>query len=217
MKFYKICFVVFCLLCFTFSSKLKSKLKDPFKDLGIPSINPSNIFNNDFLPTSFNKVTNAITPSTIKGIEDLPKYLQNFKIPREEGIKIISRYLIADDYIMKKNGGIFDASGRDGLTQNEPLAPYGTVERKLQKARSAAKLYDISRFNDLGYDAYGAERCNDDKYKNLEGWEIYKVLLMGKNGIKDHIFFKVCLPLDDYYTPIVVKFNEECINSVRIY
>lgn len=48
----------------------------------------------------------------------------------------------------------------------------------------------------------------------MMNWRIYKVLLSGKNSYTDHMFLKVCLPLEESLTPIVSNFNDDCMSKV---
>jgi len=70
----------------------------------------------------------------------------------------------------------------------------------------------LNTYKDENYEAMGAE----DITKFNGKWRIYKVLLAGKNSYNDHIFLKVCLPLDTSLTPIVSNFNYDCMTKVII-
>ena len=194
---------------------------DPFHLLGIPNLNPSQIFQEDdvsfkngFSELNDNsikkgaKFSNSVNPS-IKSIEDLPTFLQNSNISQEEGLRIISKFLMADDYLLKKFGAVFDQTGFDGLMNMEPIHPVGSKERSAQRAKSAAKLFFNGNFG-VGFEAYGAELISSQV---VSGWDVYKVLLVGKNANK-HSFLKVCLPVDENCVPIVSQINLECIDKV---
>jgi hypothetical protein len=56
---------------------------------------------------------------------------------------ILTRFLIQDDFQLKKYGVVYDQSGFDGLTSGELIAPIGTEERVQQIARSAANIWVI--------------------------------------------------------------------------
>lgn len=47
-------------------------------------------------------------------------------------------------------------------------------------------------------------------------WRIYKVLLSGKNSMTNHLFLKVCLPIDEFLPALVSNFNDDCIPKVKI-
>lgn len=148
-KISKLCLFIVLL----YSEMLSINSQDPFAILGIPSLNPSQMFRDESLYTSrqnpsgvpANKKIMTPTPTsafqTIKSIDDLPAFLQSSNLNEEEGMKIISKFLIADDFLLKKNGAIYDQSGFDGLMNNEAAYPQGTKERPLQRARSAAKIF----------------------------------------------------------------------------
>ena len=206
------------------SSLAINKSSNPFAILGIPNLNPSQMFKVDNTPYnnySSNQIKGANNLSSntktthLTSLDDLPKFLQRAKLTQVEGIKLISKFLIADDYMLKKSGAIFDQSGFDGLMPMEEVAPIGNKDRSIQRARSAAKIYDVNNFKDNGYEAYGAEKLDMGLIHVPNGWEVYRVLLVGKGGVNDHIFFKVCLPLDEILVPLVVKMNDDCLSNVR--
>jgi hypothetical protein len=157
---------ILLLLCLIYST---SSSQDPFALLGIPSLNPSQIFkdelsfnyksefeNNQFKSEKIHP-QNSVQP--LKSIEDLPKFLQTANLNAEEGAKIISKFLISDDYLLKKYGAVFDQTGFDGIINlGEQIYPLGRNERTIQRARSAAKIYFKNNFKAEDYDAYGAER-----------------------------------------------------------
>lgn len=203
------------LLVLTILINLSSASIDPFSMLGIPSLNPSQIFNYE-LPEKFSRnkpLQQSVAP--LKSIEDLPRFLQQSKLSLEEGIQIISKFLIADDYMLKKFGAVFDQSGFDGLMNLEMVLPKGNKGRDSQRAKSAAKLFYKNFINDSNFDAYGAEKI---EITNLpQGWQVYKILLIRKgveNVENQHIFLKVCLPLDEMLVPLVTKFNLDCLDKV---
>ena len=204
------------LLVFTLLINLSSASIDPFSMLGIPSLNPSQIFNYE-LPEKFSRnkpIHQSVAP--LKSIDDLPRFLQQSKLSLEEGIQIISKFLIADDYMLKKFGAVFDQSGFDGLMNLEMVLPKGNKGRDSQRAKSAAKLFYKNFINDSNFDAYGAEKL---EITNLpQGWQVYKILLIRKgveNVENQHIFLRVCLPLDEMLVPLVTNFNLDCLDKVR--
>jgi hypothetical protein len=199
-------FVLIFLLHFTSASN------DPFSMLGIPTLNPSQIFNNELSETfSRSKPIKVVVP--LKGIDDLPRFLQQSKLPQEEGLKIISKFLIADDYMLKKFGAVFDQTGFDGLMNLEMVLPKGDKGRDAQRAKSAAKLFYRNSIKDSNFDAYGSEKMEITVLP--PGWEVYKILLIRKGVENQHIFLRVCLPLDEMLVPLVTNFNSECIDKVR--
>jgi hypothetical protein len=197
-------------------------MKDPFSILGIPTLNPSQIFNDDLAirskPNELSTETNLYVDlkskkfEPLNSLEDLPKFLQNNKLNAEEGTKIISKFLISDDYMLKKYGAVFDQTGFDGIMNIESINPIGRPERIVQRARSAAKIFLNNNFRDDGYEAYGAEKIQN--FNLPKGWEIYKVLLVGKLNTDNHIFLKVCIPFDEMLTALIAEMNQDCIEKV---
>jgi hypothetical protein len=197
------------ILIVTITSPLINSTKDPFSVLGIPSLNPSQIFKEEISYTP--KYNQVIT--TIKSIEDIPKFLQTSNLQKEEGIKIISRFLLADDYMLKKFGAVFDQSGFDGVKSMESISPEGKPERLIQRARSAAKIFTNIYLKEREFDAYGGEL---QKIESV-GWQVYKILMISRKSVNDHIFLRVCLPLDEYLVPLVSDFKGDCIEKVKLY
>ncbi len=115
--------------------------QDPFLALGIPNFNPSQIFDWNKGINQSNEITDLKDIPKIKTVDDLQKYLKRGNFDETQGLTIISKFLIADDYFLKKNGVVFDLTGLDGLNQSEIVFSYGTKERLLQRAKSAAKIY----------------------------------------------------------------------------
>lgn len=125
--------------------------QNPFSILGIPSLKPSAIFNeDDDLSTTTNNKEKIIRHKQnipdIKTTEDLQKYLKGNNFDEFEGLNIVSRFLISDDFYSKQNGVVFDVTGFDGLPINEKINPLNTLEREAQRARSAAKIHVIRYF-----------------------------------------------------------------------
>ena len=83
----------------------------------------------------------------LRSIEDVPAFLKNGNMDEDEGVKILTRFLIQDDFQLKKYGVVYDQSGFDGLTSGELIAPIGTEERVQQIARSAANIWVIFLIN----------------------------------------------------------------------
>jgi len=188
--------------------------QDPFALLGIPSLNPSLIFNDGFSITQPNTSKESSTIQTIHTIEDLPQFLQKSNLKPEDNLKVISKFLISDDYLLKKFGAVFDQTGFDGIVDlGEQIYPIGRNERIIQRARSAAKIFFKNNFKSESdeFEAYGAEKI----LENISlGWEQYKVLLVGRSSVDQHLFLKVCVPLDEMLTAIVSEFNGLCVDKV---
>ena len=77
----------------------------------------------------------------IKNIQDLQNYLKATNLEENEGLNLVSRFLISDDFYSKQNGVVFDVTGFDGLPMAEKIYPVKTIERDAQRARSAAKIH----------------------------------------------------------------------------
>ena len=119
-----------------------SNEKDPFKSLGIPDLNPKALLEELEVETA--KKDPKKDPKglpQLKTIDDLPNFLKNSNLNEEEGIKTLTRFLIQDDFTLKKYGVVYDQSGFDGITSGERIAPIGTEERLMQRARSAANIW----------------------------------------------------------------------------
>lgn len=113
---------------------------DPFRSLGIPDLNPKQLLNElDEEHKNKGKLDNNLPQ--LKTIEDLPNFLKNSNMNEEEGVKILTRFLIQDDATLKKMGVVYDQTGFDGITSGEKLSPAGTEERLIQRARSAANIW----------------------------------------------------------------------------
>lgn len=130
--------ILFLVICINYSFT-----EDPFSALGIPNLNPSQIFNtnegiNQIKENNIRKI-NSIPK--IKTVEDLQKFLKKGNFDEPQGLTIVSKFLIADDIILKKNGAVFDLTGYDGLNSSEMVYPAGSNERLLQRAKSAARLF----------------------------------------------------------------------------
>ena len=189
--------------------------EDPFTSLGIPTLNREIIFDKDpSFPTKFtihpSKRDSPQNSPDLKSIEDLPSFLEKANLNEEEGIKMLSKFLIADDYFLRKYGAVYDQTGFDGISENEPIAPYGSPMRLVQRAKSAATIWYNKNYQS-GYEAYGAEIVNNQGNMN---WKVFKVLLIGKDCGADHTFVNVCIPLEEDLVPLVVNDNEECMSKI---
>lgn len=119
------------------NSKVASN--NPFDALGIPDINPKKILEE---LEQEDKPKEAEKPKVqLKTIDDLPNFLQKSNLSEDEGIEILTRFLIQDDLTLKKYGVVYDQTGFDGLAKDETKAPLGTEERLVQRARSAANIH----------------------------------------------------------------------------
>ena len=121
------------------SVKFNVEEKDPFKSLGIPDLNPKQLL--DEIDNHSKKKTEKDSVPQLKSIDDLPNFLKNSKLNEEEGIKVLTRFLIQDDFTLKKYGVVYDQTGFDGISQHEKIAPVGTEERLQQRARSASNIW----------------------------------------------------------------------------
>ena len=126
-----------------YSVKLKIE-KDPFAVLGIDDINPKQIL--EELDKIDRKKHKNINYSSIKlkTIDDLPDFLQKNNLNENEGIEILSKFLIHDDITLKKYGVVYDISGFDGIPSDESRSSKGNENRLIQRARSSANVY-VSR------------------------------------------------------------------------
>jgi hypothetical protein len=119
--------------------------ENPFTILGIPSLKPSSLFDDDYTVQN-NKKEKVITHKqenlpNIKTLQNLQDYLKIANLEENEGLNLVSRFLISDDFYSKQNGVIFDITGFDGLPMEEKIFALNTQEREAQRARSAAKIY----------------------------------------------------------------------------
>ena len=133
------------LIVFVEHSKLRSNSnsndKDPFRSLGIPDLNPKQLLEELDNTTGKNKQQSSKEIPKLKTIDDLPNFLKSSNLNEEDGIKVLTRFLIQDDFTLKKYGVVYDQSGFDGITSGERIAPIGTDERLMQRARSSANIW----------------------------------------------------------------------------
>jgi hypothetical protein len=113
--------------------------QDPFDYLGIPSMN-TKMFESQ-LKIQPSRMKYNIKGQELSSIEDLPNFLEKSNLSQEEGVKVLSKFLLADDYFMKKYGAVFDKTGFDGLPDSEPIAPPNSPLRIEQRAKSAAQIW----------------------------------------------------------------------------
>lgn len=129
--------------------------KDPFRSLGIPDLNPKALLE-EINSEDHKEKDKSKTLPQLKTIDDLPAFLKNSKMNEEEGIKVLTRFLIQDDFTLKKYGVVYDQTGFDGISSGERIAPVGTEERLSQRARSAANIwvyYKIINFFAFSYNS----------------------------------------------------------------
>lgn len=128
---------------FIFLSLKHAYLENPFSALGIPTLNPSEIFNPNEgkSQSNINNLKNINNIPKIKTVDDLQKFLKQGNFDELQGLTIVSKFLIADDYILKRNGVVFDLTGYDALSSSEIIYPEGSKEKLLQRAKSAAKIF----------------------------------------------------------------------------
>jgi hypothetical protein len=112
---------------------------DPFKSLGIPNLNPKALLDEVEQETHHKKAKDGL--QKLRTIEDLPNFLKHTQLTEEEAINVLTKFLIQDDYMMKKYGVVYDESGFDGVTTGERIAPIGTEERLMQRARSSSNIW----------------------------------------------------------------------------
>lgn len=180
---------------------------DPFAALGIPDLSPKKVMDEIEVKTEKNK-----GPPQLKSMEDLPNFLKNTNVNEEDGIKVLTRFLIQDDFTLKKYGVVYDQTGFDGLGRDEMIAAIGTEERLNQRAKSSANIWFKEKYPKLVYDGYGVEPQMDEIVPN---WRIFKVLMIGGKG--ETTYLKVCLPLDESLTALVGDKDEPCGDRVKYY
>jgi len=95
--------LVFCFSMINFLDSVKSPKrsapslrdssnnKDPFSALGIPDLNPKALLKE---LESENKKDDKKPYTQLKTIEDLPKFLANSNLNEDDGIKILTKFLI---------------------------------------------------------------------------------------------------------------------------
>ena len=66
--------------------------KDPFNALGIPDLNPKTLLMEIDQENNKNKPKNEAPQ--LKTIDDLPNFLQKSNLSEDEGIKVLTRFLI---------------------------------------------------------------------------------------------------------------------------
>lgn len=194
------------LISVDFSNSTTSDMvnSDPFAALGIPDLSPKKVMEEIEVKTDKNK-----GPPQLKSMEDLPNFLKSTNVNEEEGIKVLTRFLIQDDFTLKKYGVVYDQTGFDGLSKDEMIAGIGTEERLNQRAKSSANIWFKEKYPKLVYDSYGVEQQMDEIVPN---WRIFKVLMIGGKG--ETTYLKVCLPLDESLTALVGDKDEPCGDRV---
>lgn len=187
----------------------KNLNKDPFEALGIPDINPKKLM--EELDKENKKSLTKETKPKLNTIEDLPSFLQKNNLTEDEGVEILTKFLIHDDISLKKIGVVYDQSGFDGINTDEEISAKGTEERLNQRARSSANLFFRNKYPKLHYEAYGAEPQYDEIVPN---WRIFKVLMIGNNG--ESTFLRICLPISESLTALVSEKEDLCAKNVKL-
>ena len=67
--------------------------------------------------------------------------MKSSNLNEEEGVKVLTRFLIQDNFTLKKYGVFYDQTGFDGIGNGERTNPIGTEDRLVQRARSAANIW----------------------------------------------------------------------------
>lgn len=136
----------------------------------------------------------------------------------KQGMTLLTKFLvqvllnfIQDDNTIKENGGVYDETGFDGLSQSENISPSGSIERLTQRAKSSAALWAQQTDPEANYDIIGT---NEDP-ENLIGWVSYNVLMISRS--KAHKMVKVCLPIaEDEKISFVIELWEKCSSKTEI-
>ena len=193
----------------TRSTSLENLNSDPFAALGIPDLSPKKIMEEIESDSKDTPKTKGVP--TLRSMEDLPNFLKNTNVNEDDGIKVLTRFLIQDDFTLKKYGVVYDQTGFDGLGKEEIIAAIGTEERLNQRAKSSANIWFKEKYPKLSYEGYGVEPQNNEIVPN---WRIFKVLMIGGKG--ETTYLKVCLPLDESLTALVGDKDEPCGDRVFI-
>jgi hypothetical protein len=142
MMFCKASAIVILFSVFLSTQSSHTDNKDPFASLGIPDLNPKALLAEIDSSKSIGGNNNPQQKlPKLKSIDDLPNFLKSSTLNEEEGVKVLTRFLIQDDVTLKKYGVVYDQTGFDGITTGEPIAPVATEERLIQRARSAANIW----------------------------------------------------------------------------
>jgi len=192
------------------NTSFENSNNDPFAALGIPDLSPKRVM--DEIDKKAEDPRNNKSIPQLKSMEDLPNFLKLSNINEEDGIKILTRFLIQDDFTLKKYGVVYDQTGFDGLGKEEIIAPIGTEERLNQRAKSSANIWFKEKYPKLSYESYGTEPQLDEIVPN---WRVFKVLMIGGKG--ETTYLKVCLPLDESETALVSDKDEPCLERVNIF
>ena len=191
------------------NASFENNNSDPFAALGIPDLSPKKVM--DEVDKKAEDPRNNKSVPQLKSMEDLPNFLKLSNINEEDGIKILTRFLIQDDFTLKKFGVVYDQTGFDGLGKEEIIAPIGTEDRLNQRAKSSANIWFKEKYPKLSYESYGTEPQLDEIVPN---WRVFKVLMIGGKG--ETTYLKVCLPLDESETALVSDKDEPCLDRVFI-
>lgn len=194
--------------CNNTSFESMNSSSDPFAALGIPDLSPRKVMEEIEEKKGPTKIKKKLPQ--LKSMEDLPNFLKMSNVNEEEGIKILTRFLIQDDFTLKKYGVVYDQTGFDGLSKDEIIAPIGTEERLNQRSKSSANIWFKEKYPKLEYDAYGTDPQMDEIVPN---WRVFKVLMIGNKG--ETTYVKVCLPLDESETAMVSDKDDSCLDKVN--
>jgi hypothetical protein len=147
-----ICLILLLLMLEVETSSSNSNDKDPFRSLGIPDLNPKALLS-EIDDESSKKDPNKASGkgAILKTIDDLPNFLKNSNLNEDDGVKTLTRFLIQDDFTLKKYGVVYDQSGFDGLVSGERIAPIGTEDRLQQRARSTANIWVRLKLNFVNF------------------------------------------------------------------
>lgn len=196
-------------ISFLYSVLSKNLNKDPFEALGIPDINPKKLM--EEMDKENKKLIMKEPKPKLNTIEDLPTFLQKNNLTEDEGVEILTKFLIHDDIALKKICVVYDQSGFDGINSDEEISAKGTEERLNQRARSSANLFFKNKYPKLHYEAYGAEAQYDEIVPN---WRVFKVLMIGNNG--ESTFLRICLPVSENLTALVSEKEELCAKNAKL-
>lgn len=130
--------------------------------------------------------------------------------PKGRGMKLLTRFLLEDNEVLKEKDGIYDETGRDGLDDSEETYTEGSEERFKQRARSVSMLWIRQNSKYRNYEPYG---CKRDK-EEINGWNTFNVLIMNPKG--SHFLKKVCLANEHSIISFVINVNELCISKVKV-
>lgn len=119
-----------------------SRLGEESAVFEIPKLDANFFLNVDSTsPTKKEDSINKKENFKLKKMDDLPTFLEHSQFTEREGICILSKFLMSQDILVRKSGGIFDQTNFDGLMNMEPISAPNSLEWNAQRARSAVKLW----------------------------------------------------------------------------